>query len=85
MWSILLQINVVGDTTQAAAHLVEQTTKDGLSFWELSLKGGWMMIPILLLSVLAVYIFFERYFVIQKASKMGNHFMEQIQLVLYVV
>ena len=38
-----------------------------LSFWELALKGGWIMIPIVILSIMAVYIFFERYFDIIKA------------------
>lgn len=78
MFLSLLQINVVNDTAQAVTQVAEQAQQSGLSFWELSLKGGWMMVPILLLSVLAIYIFFERYFVIQKASKMDNHFMEQI-------
>ncbi len=74
----LLQINVANDTAMAVNQVAEQAQQNGLSFWDLSLKGGWMMIPILLLSVIAIYIFFERYFVIQKASKMDNHFMDQI-------
>lgn len=78
MFFTVLQINVANDTAQAVTQAAEQVQQSGLSFWELSLKGGWMMIPILLLSVLAVYIFFERYFVIQKASKIDGHFMEQI-------
>jgi len=78
MFLTFLQINVANDTAQVVTQAAEQMQKGGLSFWELSLKGGWMMLPILLLSILAVYIFFERYFVIQKASKMDNHFMEQI-------
>ncbi len=78
MFLTFLQINVSNDTAQVVTQAAEQIQQNGLSFWELSLKGGWIMVPILLLSVLAVYIFFERYFVIQKASKMDNHFMEQI-------
>jgi len=78
MLSFLLQINVVNDTAQAVVQTAEKVQQDGLSFWELSLKGGWMMIPILLLSILAIYIFFERYFVIQKAAKLDEHFMMQI-------
>ncbi len=50
-----------------------------LSFFELALKGGWIMIPIFLLSVAAVYIFFERYFAIRKASVTDVNFMNRIR------
>ena len=29
-----------------------------MSYWELAFKGGWVMIPIVALSIVAVYIFF---------------------------
>jgi len=50
-----------------------------LSFWELALKGGWIMIPLVILSIMAVYIFFERYFAITKASKTDINFMNKIK------
>ncbi|MFO8235300.1 MAG: MotA/TolQ/ExbB proton channel family protein [Bacteroidales bacterium] len=50
-----------------------------LSFWELALKGGWIMIPIIILSILAVYIFFERYFAISRASQTDLNFMNKIK------
>lgn len=50
-----------------------------LNFWELALKGGWIMIPIIILSILAVYIFFERYFAISKAAKTDINFMNKIK------
>lgn len=59
-----------------------QTGQEGevsLSFWELALKGGWIMIPIVILSVLAVYIFFERYFAISRASQTDINFMNKIK------
>ncbi|MFP4524925.1 MAG: MotA/TolQ/ExbB proton channel family protein [Bacteroidales bacterium] len=59
-----------------------QTGQEGevsLSFWELALKGGWIMIPIIILSILAVYIFFERYFAISKASQTDINFMNKIK------
>ena len=37
------------------------------------------MIPIILLSIIAVYIFFERYFVIRKLSKEDTNFMDRIK------
>jgi len=37
------------------------------------------MIPLLLLSVISVYIFFERYFAIKRASKVDDSFMNRIK------
>ena len=59
---IILQttpINTVADTVGAQT---EQT----ISLWDLAVKGGPILIPIALLSVAALYIFFERYFTIGK-------------------
>ena len=42
-------------------------------------KGGPILIPIGILSVLALYIFFERLFVVRKASKLDMNFMNQIK------
>lgn len=50
-----------------------------MSYWELTMKGGLVMIPIALLSLIAVYIFFERYFVIKKASEIDTNFMNRIR------
>ncbi len=50
-----------------------------LSYWQLALKGGWVMIPIVLLSILAVYIFFERWFAIKKAAQVDTNFMNRIK------
>jgi biopolymer transport protein ExbB len=50
-----------------------------LSIWELAVKGGIMMIPIVLCSVAAVYIFFERLATINKASKNPDSFITQIK------
>jgi biopolymer transport protein ExbB len=49
------------------------------SFIDLAIKGGWVMIPIVLLSLIAVYIFFERWFAIKKASSVDQNFMNRIR------
>jgi len=85
MSGILLQITttgtVVADTlNQAAAALPKpQPTELTLSIWDLAVKGGPVMIPIVLLSVVAIYIFVERYIVISKASKEDANFMNNIR------
>ena len=68
---MLLQITPTG---------MEEQTELTLSYLELAKKGGWVMIPILILSVIAVYIFFERYLAIRKASKIDFNFMNRIRL-----
>ena len=50
-----------------------------ISFFELAMKGGWVMLPIVILSVIAVYIFFERYFAINKAARIDTNFMNRIK------
>ena len=50
-----------------------------MPLWDLTLKGGWIMIPIAILSVMAVYIFVERYFAIRKAAKTDENFMNRIK------
>ncbi len=73
---IFLQINNVADTVANAAAQEGELT---LSAWELALKGGWVMIILLLLSFIAVFIFFDRYFLIKKASKENLNFMNKIK------
>ncbi len=73
---IFLQINNVADTVANAAAQEGELT---LSAWELALKGGWVMIILLFLSFIAVFIFFDRYFLIKKASKENLNFMNKIK------
>ena len=68
---ILLQI------TTADTAAVQGTSTE--SFIDLAIKGGWVMIPIVLLSLVAVYIFFERWFAINRASKVDQNFMNRIK------
>ena len=49
-----------------------------MNLWDMATKGGWIMIVLALLSVLCVYLFFERLVVIRKASKVDPVFMDRI-------
>jgi biopolymer transport protein ExbB len=78
---LLLQVNLqtpVGDTIATPGA---QEIK--MSYWDLALKGGWIMIPIAILSVLAVYIFVERFFAIRKASMIDANFMNRVKDYIY--
>ena len=50
-----------------------------LPVWELTQKGGWLMIPLALLLLVSIYIFFERLFATSKATKADNDFMQKIK------
>lgn len=50
-----------------------------LNMRDLSLKGGVIMIPLLILSILAIYIFIERAVVIRKAAREDHTFMDRIK------
>jgi len=54
-------------------------TEVSMPLWELAKKGGWLMFPLLALSLVAVYIFMERYFAIRRASKTDENFMNRIK------
>lgn len=57
----------------------EDVQVKSIDYYEMALSGGWIMIPLLLLSVISVYIFFERYFAIKRASKVDDSFMNRIK------
>ena len=50
-----------------------------MGFIEMVLKGGPVMIPIVLLSIIAVYIFFDRYMAIRKAGKVDARLMNRVR------
>jgi biopolymer transport protein ExbB len=75
---ILLQAatqSAVADTIATAA--IHKDAK--MTYWDLASKGGWIMLPIAILSVIAVYIFFDRYFYIRKAARTDQNFMNKIR------
>jgi biopolymer transport protein ExbB len=55
---------------------------EGIStkFIDMALKGGWIMIPIVLLSFIGVYIFFDRFFAIKKAGKVDVSLLEKVKV-----
>jgi len=54
-------------------------------FFNMAIRGGWLMIPIVLLSFIGVYIFFERYFAIKKISEENNtSLMNSIKEQIYI-
>jgi len=87
--SLILQITTGAVADTAAAMSTASTpaplgppaipAEQSMSLWDMASKGGPILIPIAILSVLALYIFFERLFVIIKFSRLDQNFMNQIR------
>lgn len=74
--TILAQISV--NTAEQTASVATKS-EASMSLWDLTLKGGWLMLPIAVLAVAAVYIFFDRFFAIRKAAQFEHNFMDRIR------
>jgi len=72
---LMLQADSIQQATAAAA----EAPAEKLSLFHLLREGGLLMIPLLLCSVVMVYVFFERYFAIKKTSVMDNNFIFRIR------
>lgn len=68
----MMLAQIVTDTPAAA-------TNQTISLWELAMAGGPLMIPLLICSIIAVYIFVERLRTINKANVSSDAFMGKIK------
>jgi len=74
----LLQIS--DSLTQIAGHMNVDRNNDGsISFMELLFMGGWIMVPLAIMLLLAIYVFFERYIAIRNASNIDQNFMNIVR------
>lgn len=72
-----ITLQASGLATQAAT--ATKAVHQELSIWELSLKGGIIMIPIALLALVCIYVFVERVLAINAAAKEDSTFMKRIK------
>ena len=56
--------------------------KPSIGLLDLLIKGGYMMIPLYILFVIAVFIFVERLITLRKAAKSPKHLMDQIKILV---
>ena len=80
--SILLSLQAAG--AQAVEQMPDLTavatpTEAKINVIDLAFKGGWIMIVLLLLSLMACYIFIQRLMVIRRAGKEDQTFMNRIK------
>jgi biopolymer transport protein ExbB len=67
-------LQIITDTSETLG-----SSEQALSVFELALKGGFMMIPILGLWIVGIYIFFERLFALKRASENPDQFMASVK------
>jgi biopolymer transport protein ExbB len=66
------------DTLQKVAGALPAAAEK-ISLWSLLEKGGWIMYPLYLLLIAAIFVFIERLMAIRKASRIDQNFMNIIR------
>ena len=75
--SVLLQIqNPVADPFELTTPI---TTEAQMNVIDLAFKGGWIMLVLLVLSLIATYVFIQRLMTIRQAGKNDESFMSRIK------
>ena len=72
---------------QASAEVVAQevvaTQELNFSLWNMAVKGGWLMLVLLGLSIAAIYIFGQKWWALRKASNIDKNFMNEIRNLIH--
>ncbi len=80
LFNLLQTVETVVDTTAAALETAAPVSQEmTLSLIDLAVKGGWLMIVLLLLSIMALYIFGSKWWMIRKAGDINKNFMKDIR------
>lgn len=77
--TLLFPLLQAGTTAIAAPVANLPETTQSLSIFDLLMKGGLVMIPIVLLSIISIYLIIERYITINNAAKVDNNFIDTIR------
>lgn len=85
--SLLLQVPATATTVTTAVvdtakNAAQAAGADKMSLLELVMKGGVIMIPLGILSLISVYLIIERYIFIKKASRSGKNFLNSMRDVI---
>ena len=73
LFNLLQAVDTTAMTSGAAA-----SQEMHFSLIEMAVKGGWLMIVLLVLSIMAIYIFGNKWWMIRKAGKIDKNFMKDI-------
>ena len=73
-------LQIIDSLTTATHKLSGDTNHDGyLGFGELLMMGGWIMIPLAVMLLLAVWVFAERTIAIRNAARIDSNFMNIVR------
>lgn len=76
----MAQSGAIADSLAAANELMNQDAGElRISLIDLVMKGGWIMGILGFMSVISIYIFIERYFIISRNSRDDKNFMNMIR------
>jgi biopolymer transport protein ExbB len=76
----MINLLQIVDTLSRTATSQADMNKDGsISLGELLTMGGWVMIPLVALFLITIFVFFERFIAIRKASRIDSNFMNIIR------
>jgi biopolymer transport protein ExbB len=78
----MIDLLQIVDTVNKVIHTVSagDTNGDGsLSFFELVQMGGWIMVPLGIMLLLAVYVFVERSIAVRNAARIDQNFMNIVR------
>ena len=81
MLSYLLQAGLdtstLSEAMQTSEAMIPQEAK--MNLMEMAVKGGWLMLVLLALSIIAIYIFGKKWWMIHQASQIDDNFMRDIR------
>lgn len=70
-------------STEVVAQEVVAAQELNFSLWNMAIKGGWLMLVLLGLSVAAIYIFGQKWWAIRKAANIDKNFMNEIRNLIH--
>lgn len=72
-------LQIPADTLPQLSQMAGEAAQeaDTMNLWDLAVKGGWIMIVLLVLSIIACYVFVERLLLYHKAGKSNPSFTEK--------
>ena len=76
-------LQAVPDSLAKAPVTPAAPAEQTLSLLDLATKGGWLMIVLLILSIIAIYIFGSKWWMIHKASKVDRNFIKNIRALIH--
>ncbi|TVP47603.1 MAG: MotA/TolQ/ExbB proton channel family protein [Mongoliibacter sp.] len=77
----ITQISTDGQMMADSLSVMEKAP-ESIGLLDLMIKGGYMMIPLYILFVLAIFIFVEKIITLRKASKSPKHLMDQVKILV---